>query len=191
MLRGRLHKTFRINAPGHAAAEKEGTVMVIGRDESRNGSISFNGTIQIDGRIEGDVRCKRLVVTSHALIDGTITARTAHVEGTVNGPIEAGRVFLGPTAVVKGNITYEALNISTGASISGFCRDRRHVHATGSANTAMEESAPLPFNLAKAASRKSPGVMAPVAPLALARSRRPGSMRAVWESLQHVTPKSR
>lgn len=187
MLRERLRRTFRINA----AAEKEESVMVIGSHESRNGSLSSTGTIQIDGRVEGDVRCKRLVVTARALIDGTITARTAHIDGAVNGPIDAGRVFLGPTAVVKGNITYEALNISTGASISGFCRDRRHIHGAGSAAAATEDSTPLPFNLAKAACRKSPGILAPVAPLALARNRKPGSMRAAWESLQNVASKSR
>jgi len=184
MLLGQLQKTLRINASSNTPAACDATVLIIRCDDTISGGISFSGTVQVDGRVEGDIRCKRLVVTAHAFIDGTIAARTAHIEGTVNGPIDAARVFLAPTAVVKGNITYEALNIATGASISGICRDCGQTRVRSLDGASTEGTPPLPFSLAKATCGKSSVNIAPVPPLRLARSRRATSMKAVWEHYQ-------
>ena len=107
MLLGQIQKSFRVSAPSNTSAARDTTVLIIKGDEARTGGICFSGTVQVDGRVEGDIRCKRLVVTVHAFVDGAIMARTVHIEGTVNGPIDAATVFLAPTAVVKGNMTYE------------------------------------------------------------------------------------
>jgi cytoskeletal protein CcmA (bactofilin family) len=191
MLREQLQKSRRLSASSNTPAASDTTVLIIGCDDIRTDGISFNGTVQVDGRVEGDVRCKRLVVPAQGLVDGAITARTAHIEGTVNGPIDAAKIFLGPTAAVKGNITYESLNITTGASISGFCRDRGCSRIKPFDWALTEGAPPLPFSLAKATCRKSPLNIAPFPPLRLVGSRRALSMKAVWEHYQQITPATR
>ncbi len=188
MLRENLETAFRTNASSNTRAAGDATVLVIGCDDTRSADISFSGTIQVDGRIEGDIRCKRLVVTARGFVDGAIVARTAHIEGTVNGPVDAVKIILGSAAIVKGNLTYESLNIATGASISGFCRDRGRMRVRPFDWTLTESAPALPFDLAKAACRNSSIKIAPVPPLRLARGHRPLTMKAVWEHYQQTAP---
>jgi cytoskeletal protein CcmA (bactofilin family) len=171
---------------GHAqkpAVTQEASVLVVGSNESRTDGIIFSGTVQIDGRTEGDIRCNRLVVTRHGRIDGAVSTHSVTIDGTVNGPIDAARIFLGPTAVIKGNLTYEALNVATGASITGFCRDRVWLTARASGGAALSGLPVLAFNLARAACGK-------IKPAARSANPLPGchavagSMKAVWNSYQ-------
>ena len=183
MLRGHLQKTLGIGAPKKAPGAGAASVLIIASKQARMESIAFSGTIQVDGCVEGDIRCHRLIVTRRGHVDGAVSAHTVTIDGTVNGPIDAARIFLGPRAAVKGNITYEALNIATGASISGFCRDRGRLSARGYDAAMPEGPQPLPFNLARSACSKS-------LPIGIAAARTPdfrigiGSMKAVWEAYQ-------
>ena len=172
MLRGYLQKT---------TGARDASVLIVGSDDSRTDGITFSGTVQIDGRIEGDLRCNRLVVSRHGRIDGAVSAHSVTIDGTVNGPIDAARIFLGPTATIKGNLTYSALNVATGASIAGFCRDRGRL--TTRASGAPSGPPILAFNLAKAACRKIKPAAPSAEPLPGCRAAG-GSMKAVWESYQ-------
>lgn len=169
--------------PQKTLGTREASALVVGADESRTDGITFSGTIQIDGRIEGDIQCNRLVVTRRGRVDGAVSAHSVTIDGTVNGPIDAARISLGPTAAIKGNLIYEALNVATGASLSGFCRDRGRPTTRAPGHAALSGPPILAFSRAKAASDKTN----PTAPLAgplpecspVARS-----MKAVWDSYQ-------
>ena len=159
----------------------------VGQGEVRIGDIESKGSIQILGHVEGDVRANRIVIAACAKVDGGLLARTVHVDGTVNGPIMASRVSLGPTACVKGNIAYEAFNVATGASVSGFCHDRTrtelaHCDAGGGAG-ASNAAFVLPFSRARAACARSSACMH-----AMLTERKPvlrtRSMKAVWHAYE-------
>lgn len=80
------------------------------------------GELHIDGRIEGDIRCRVLIVGVNAQISGAIQADVAKVHGSINGHLCARSVFLASPAKVTGDITHERLEIEPGAFLEGHCR---------------------------------------------------------------------
>jgi cytoskeletal protein CcmA (bactofilin family) len=183
MLRGHSQKKTGAVPQDRAAGGRGGTVLIVGPDDARTEGIIFSGTVQVDGCVEGDVRCNRLVVTRYGRIDGAVSAHSVTIDGTVNGPIDAARIFLGPTASIKGNLTYEALNVATGASIAGFCRDRGRPTTRAPGCAASGGSPVLAFNPTKLACRRIAPAAASAAP---EHKRRPSglSMKAVWETYE-------
>ena len=91
------------------------------------GDIESDGTIRVDGRLEGSVRRAAIVVLGNgASIKGNITAREVLVGGTVEGNIDAAdRIELQPSAVVTGDIDAGAILIREGGIIRGRLNVRR------------------------------------------------------------------
>jgi cytoskeletal protein CcmA (bactofilin family) len=95
---------------------------IISGDLVVRGTLVSNGDVQIDGRIEGDVRAGALVIGEKAHIEGDVYAEDAIVRGTVHGAIRARKVQLCSTCRVEGNILHEALAMEAGAFFEGNCR---------------------------------------------------------------------
>jgi cytoskeletal protein CcmA (bactofilin family) len=184
MLRKQLRKSLGFQMPRKASATSDASVLIVGPDQAGIDGVDFDGTVQIDGCVEGDVRCRRLVVTPGGRVDGAVSARTVHLDGTVNGPIDAERVFLGPTAVVKGNVDYDALNVATGASISGMCRDRSRTHPRRSDTEMPVCPPPRALDLVWTPCRKALPAMIPPTPTIAGSGAK--SMKAVWETCQRA-----
>ena len=98
------------------------TPSIISADLVVNGSLTSVGDIQIDGRVEGDVRGAGLVVGDKALIHGEVYAEDLTVRGRIDGGIRARKVLLCSTCHVEGNILHEAFAVETGAFFEGNCR---------------------------------------------------------------------
>ncbi len=86
------------------------------------GKLESMGDMQIDGQIEGNVRCKSLVVGRHGIIKGEIIADEITVSGRVNGDIRGRKVELLSSAEVEGDILHEFLVVQSGAFLNGNCR---------------------------------------------------------------------
>lgn len=86
-----------------------------------HGSVRTEGTLRIDGRLEGDVtRAAAVVLGVGAVIRGNATAGDLVIGGTVEGNVTAdSRVELEATAVVTGDIRAHAILVHEGATISG------------------------------------------------------------------------
>lgn len=95
---------------------------IISSDLVVRGTLISTGDVQIDGRIEGDVRAGALVIGEKAYIEGDVFAEDAIVRGTVHGGIRARKVQLCSTCRVEGNILHEALAMEAGAYFEGNCR---------------------------------------------------------------------
>jgi cytoskeletal protein CcmA (bactofilin family) len=95
---------------------------IISADMVINGTINSSGDIQIDGRIEGDVRSVGLVIGERAEIHGEIWAEDVTVRGKVIGRIHARKVLLSATSHVEGDILHEAFAVEAGAFFEGNCR---------------------------------------------------------------------
>ncbi len=195
----RFHPQLRSN--GNDAPGARGRItspgaprLVIDTEQSIVGDISFSGTVQIDGKIEGDVSGNRVVIGPGAVVDGAVKGRSVYIDGTVTGPIDSGAISLASTAYVKGNITYETMTIASGASVVGLCRDRNRIDQEEPQNETPAVSHPLPFNKigkAKTAGRpRSLEATNPAEPASRAKPQPPQSpqspmtMRAVWDAIQ-------
>ena len=98
------------------------TPSIISADLVVNGSLTSVGDIQIDGRVEGDVKGAALVVGDSALIHGEVCAEDLTVRGRIEGGIRARKVLLCSTCHVEGNILHEAFAVEAGAFFEGNCR---------------------------------------------------------------------
>lgn len=95
---------------------------IISADMVINGTLVSAGDIQIDGRVEGDVRSVGLVIGDKAEIHGEIYAEDVTVRGKVMGRIRARKVLLAATSHVEGDILHEAFAVESGAFFEGNCR---------------------------------------------------------------------
>jgi cytoskeletal protein CcmA (bactofilin family) len=95
---------------------------IISADLVVNGTLTSTGDIQVDGRVEGDVRSAGLVIGDKAYIQGEVLADDVTVRGRVQGGIRARKVLLCSTSHVEGNILHEAFAVEAGAFFEGNCR---------------------------------------------------------------------
>jgi cytoskeletal protein CcmA (bactofilin family) len=124
---------------------------------SITGDIETDGTLRIDGRLEGSVRRGGVVILGvGASVKGSIVANEVVVGGTVEGDIRAAqRVELQPTAVVSGDVEAGTILIQEGGALRGrlFVRP-----AEGAASGSQAVRAPslTPHSLRLAAAAESP-----------------------------------
>jgi cytoskeletal protein CcmA (bactofilin family) len=85
------------------------------------GDLTTDGTIRVDGRLEGNIdRSDIVVVGANASVAGNIVAREVVVAGSVEGNITAeSRVELDSAAVVIGDIIAGSILTHEGAQIRG------------------------------------------------------------------------
>ena len=89
-----------------------------------NGDLRSDGDIQVNGQVNGDVQCARLIIGRTGVIIGNITADEIVVGGEVKGVIRATRVIMQETARVKSEVFHQELVIERGAWFEGVSRVR-------------------------------------------------------------------
>ncbi len=94
---------------------------ILSRDFAVTGDLVSDGEVQIDGKVEGEVRCTVLTVGVTGCLTGQVFADHALIRGKVEGQIRAHNVTLTRTARVVGDIVHESLMIEPGAFIEGRC----------------------------------------------------------------------
>jgi cytoskeletal protein CcmA (bactofilin family) len=83
------------------------------------GSVTAEGLVEVNGRIEGELRCTSLVISRGAHIAGNVAAEKVIVDGMVEGPIQGTEVILKSRARVVGDIHHRSLTVERGASFDG------------------------------------------------------------------------
>ena len=114
-----------LNLSIEALRERTGTPArsVIDAWLTMKGNLESEGDIQVDGKVQGHIRCMQLIVGKDATIDGDVVAAEVVVRGRVKGVIRANRVKLQETACVESEIFFEkSLGIEDGASFEGEIR---------------------------------------------------------------------
>lgn len=95
---------------------------IISTDLKITGNLATDGEVQIDGLLEGDVKCGRLSIGATGRVLGSVFVEFALVRGKVEGQIRAKNVTLTKSASVIGDIMHETLTIEPGAHLEGHCR---------------------------------------------------------------------
>ena len=92
---------------------------IINVNTKLKGSITAEGELQINGMIDGNIICNKVVIGVTGCVTGTINAQKVIVNGAVFGDIHTSSIILGKTCNVKGDIYHNYISIITGASIEG------------------------------------------------------------------------
>ena len=95
----------------------------LGEGTSFKGNLTFEGTVRIDGKLEGEIFTKdTLVVGEGATVKATIHTGILVVGGAVHGNIVAEKkVELHSSARLYGNLSTPLLSIAEGVIFEGSC----------------------------------------------------------------------
>lgn len=113
---------FRRNKESNQASSgtrKGASPSIIASDMSILGNLVSDGTVDIDGRVEGNVKAEQVIIRGNGKIKGDLQGDAVHVYGEVKGLIKAKQVFLYATCRVEGIIMHESLSIEDGAFVDG------------------------------------------------------------------------
>jgi hypothetical protein len=83
------------------------------------GNLVAAGTIRLDGWLEGDVTCSRLVIGPDGYLLGRALVKELWVEGQIVGAVTANTVQLEDGAFVEGDVMHTRLVVKPGAILSG------------------------------------------------------------------------
>jgi cytoskeletal protein CcmA (bactofilin family) len=106
-----------------AAANGGNLNAFLGEGTSFKGTLTFEGTVRIDGRLEGEIFTKdTLVIGEGAQVSASINAGVVVISGTVHGNITAERkTDIHASGRLYGNINTPSLIIEEGVIFEGTC----------------------------------------------------------------------
>lgn len=112
--------TYSSKSPGSSAGKM--VPSIIGEDLTIRGNVSSKGEIQLDGEIEGDIRCGSLLLGDKSKVAGSVVAEDVVVRGHLVGSITGLRITLQGQSHVEGDIFHQSLAIEQGAYFEGKSR---------------------------------------------------------------------
>jgi len=101
---------------------EDSPVSVIGSDIVITGNLEASQTLQIDGRVTGDVRCATLILSEESVITGSVSADRVRVWGTIDGGIDTKDLAVEATARITGDVSYERLKVASGGVVQGHMK---------------------------------------------------------------------
>jgi cytoskeletal protein CcmA (bactofilin family) len=108
---------------GSGVTEQTEISAFLGKGTEFKGVLSFEGTIRVDGKVEGEVVSKdTLIAGDSAFLQGEIAIGTLISSGKIVGNITAGqKVHILAPGVIQGNIKTPKLIIEEGVTFDGKC----------------------------------------------------------------------
>ncbi|MGO2180988.1 MAG: bactofilin family protein [Pseudoalteromonas nigrifaciens] len=97
---------------------------IISEDMRLTGSIISQGEVQLDGRIDGDIKATHIVIGTTGVVEGIVEATSVIVKGKIIGSLNASEVNIKNNAHVHGDIFHDTLSIEAGAIIEGNLKQR-------------------------------------------------------------------
>jgi len=96
-------------------------IAFVGKGVEFKGVITYNGTVRIDGRLDGEIHTAGvLMVGQEAVITAKVTAGTVISRGHITGDIvAAGRVRLLAPAILNGSVKTPLLSMEEGVLFNG------------------------------------------------------------------------
>ena len=91
---------------------------IIGRGAIFKGKITNASTIEINGRVEADIRSDKVTLGNHASLEGSIISELVVISGNYQGKIKADSVWLTDSSVITGEINYKSLQMDRGAALN-------------------------------------------------------------------------
>jgi len=95
----------------------------LGEGTDFKGVLTFEGTVRIDGKMEGEIHTKdTLIVGESAVVSAEINVNTIAISGVVRGNITAtGKIEIQRPGKLFGNVKTPSLRIEEGVIFEGSC----------------------------------------------------------------------
>ena len=109
--------------PAEGLQDEQSVQAHLGKGSRVEGKLTFEGSVKIDGHVEGEITAQEAVIVGDAaVISAQIHAETVIVKGKLTGDIVARkRVELRAPGRLMGNITTPSLVIHEGVVFEGHC----------------------------------------------------------------------
>lgn len=101
--------------------EKNVVPCLISKGTKLKGDIIDGDVIQIDGKIEGNISCRELIIGVGGQVLGDVTAHGLELYGDLSGAVKVENLFIAGTAKFTGNALYKTIAIEPGAMLTGQC----------------------------------------------------------------------
>jgi len=141
-------------------APRDAVISIIGPGMRVVGDCETDGTLRIEGRVEGTVRAsKAVVIGKDGVVEGDVLTQDAIVGGKVNGKIVAeSRLELQATCLVEGEIRARRIKLDEGGQVNGsvFVGDLK---ASASASSSTSSSTSVSSSPSKSGSAASAPVV--------------------------------
>lgn len=93
---------------------------IIGKGAIFKGKISNASTIEINGRVEADIKSDKITLGKSASFEGAIQADLVVISGKYQGKLKADSIWLTDSSIITGEINYKSLQMDRGAALN--CR---------------------------------------------------------------------
>lgn len=103
--------------------QAEDNFTFLGRGVEFKGVVNFDGTVRVDGRLEGEIHTTGLLIVGEsAIIKGIVSAGTLMTSGKINGTVSATeKIQILKQGVLIGDIRTPAISIEDGGHFHGMC----------------------------------------------------------------------
>lgn len=100
---------------------REGVISIIGPGMNVVGNCETEGTLRVEGRVEGSIRAgKAVVVGKDGKVEGDIVTQDAVIGGHVDGTIDAeSRLELQATCIIEGEVRARRIKLEEGGRVNG------------------------------------------------------------------------
>ena len=112
--------TYASKSPGPNASKM--VPSIIGEDLTIRGNVTSKGEIQIDGEIEGDIRCGSLLLGDKSQVTGGVAAEDVIVRGHLSDRSGACALRSRRSPMWKATSSHQSLAIEQGAYFEGKSR---------------------------------------------------------------------
>lgn len=105
----------------NAAQTRDNVISIIGPGMSVVGDCETDGTLRIEGTVEGTVRAgKAVVIGKDGVVKGDVITQDAIIGGRVSGSVVAeSRLELQATCVIDGEIRARRIKLDEGGRVNG------------------------------------------------------------------------
>ncbi len=103
------------------SAAPESVISIIGPGMTIVGNVQTDGTVRIEGTVEGSIKAgKAVVIGKQGLVNGDISTQDAVISGRVDGTlIAASRLELQATCHIDGEVHTRRMQLEEGAVLNG------------------------------------------------------------------------
>lgn len=83
------------------------------------GNLVSDGLLEVEGKIEGNIKGNEITIRESGFIDGNVISNTLNIKGNFSGTIKSQKINISGKATINGTLEYVALCVEDGASIVG------------------------------------------------------------------------